>query len=374
MRIGINLLAFKEEKTGLLTYGENLLECIGKIENKEQLFLFINQKFPSNLIFNYKNFHYIKTPINSYHKVKRALWEQFIFPFYLKKYKIDILFNPTAFHPLFPLVKNITCVHSGGPLYFKLTSLSKLYLKFMYYTATKFSSQVITISNFAKKEILQKCKVPQKKIKVIHHGLPKLTMVDKKRQPIILTKFKIKTPYLFFIGGISQNKNIKNLVSAFKTLSKKYPNFNLVLSGKISPEFRDIKEFIKNSGLEKKIILTDIVDEEEKTTLYKNALALIFPSFHEGFGLPVLEAQSLGIPVLTSNVTALPEVAGEGALFVGPYNVGEIAQGMEKIAFDKKLREDLIKKGYENIKRFSWEKTARETLKVLKEAYYENSL
>jgi glycosyltransferase involved in cell wall biosynthesis len=373
MRIGINLLSFKNKKTGLIVYGKNLLENFGGLNGKDEFFLFTNQSFPQELIFTYKNFHYITLPVNPYKKVNRALFEQIIFPFYLKKYKIDVLFNPTAFHPLFPLVKSVTSVHSGGPLKFKFTSLSKLYVRFMYYTATKFSSLIITLSNFSKKEILDNCKVPEKKIKVIYPGPPKQILVNKAKQKAILKKFKIKTPYFFFIGSISHNKNIKNLVSAFKIISKKYPNLNLVLFGEISPEFSNIKEAIKNLGLEKKIIITNSTVGEEKTSLFRNSIALVFPSFHEGFGLPVLEAQSLGIPVLTSNITALPEVAGKGALFINPFKVEDIAKGMEKIAFDETLRKDLIKKGFENVKRFSWETTAKETLKILREVYYENS-
>ncbi len=131
----------------------------------------------------------------------------------------------------------------------------------------------------------------------------------------------------------------------------------------------DLEKEIKGNRLEGKVILTDTVSREEISSLYQKAKALTFPSFYEGFGLPVLESQSLGIPVLTSNTSSLPEVAGDGALFVDPYDVKDIAQGMEKIVLDEKLREDLIKKGFENIKRFSWEKAAKETLKVLKEAY-----
>ena len=374
MRIGINLLAFqKNKKTGLIVYGKELLESLGKLKTNDEFFLFFPQSISQDLIFPYENFNYITLPLNPHQKVKRAFFEQFIFPFYLKKNKINVLFNLTAFHPLFPLTKSVTSVHSGAPLKFKITSLTKLYIRFMYFSALKFSSSIITLSHFAKKEILENIKIPTEKIKIIYPGPPKQILVNEEKQKAILKKFKIKTPYFFFIGTISHNKNIKNLIYAFKIISKKYPDLNLVLSGEISPELSNIKEIIKNLNLEKKIIITNSIRTEEKTALFKNSIALVFPSFHEGFGFPVLEAQSLGIPVLTSNTSALPEVAGEGALFVNPFKIQSIAQSLKEISFNEKLRKNLIKKGFENLKRFSWEKTAQETLKVLKEAYYENS-
>lgn len=373
MRIGINLLSFKEKEiAGLRIYGKNLLKNIGELDKENQFFLFTSRSFPSDLIFNYQNFHYVRLPVNPYKKLSRALFEQIIFPFYLKKYKIDVLFNLTAFHPLFPLVKDVTCVHSGGPLYFKGFSLSKIYLKLMYWTA-KFSFRVITISQFAKKEILQKCKVPSEKIKVIYHGVPQIPKLNKREEKELLKRLGIKLPYFFFIGAISQTKNIKNLINAFKVINEKHPNFNLVLAGRISPNFSNIEEFVKNLGLKEKIILTGPVTDEAKSALYTNSIALVFPSFHEGFGLPVLEAQSLGVPVLTSNVTALPEIAGKGALFCNPFDVKEIAEKMEKIAFNERLKQDLIEKGFKNIKRFSWEKTAQETIKVYEKVLNENS-
>jgi glycosyltransferase involved in cell wall biosynthesis len=212
-----------------------------------------------------------------------------------------------------------------------------------------------------------------RKIKVIYPGVQKEISVNNWREgEEILKKFNVRKPYFFYIGLIIPRKNILNLLKAFKIVNKKYPHYRLILAGYLRPELLDIGDTIKELNLQGKVQYIGPVKEKEKVVLYKNSVALVFPSLHEGFGLPVLEAQSLGVPVLTSNVTALPEVAGEGALYVDPYNVEEIAKGMERIAFDENLRKDLIQKGYENIKRFSWGKAAKELLEVFKEVY-ENS-
>jgi glycosyltransferase involved in cell wall biosynthesis len=157
------------------------------------------------------------------------------------------------------------------------------------------------------------------------------------------------------------------LIKAFYFFAKKHSGFELVLAGRIAKDLIDPYKIIAELNLQNKIRLIGYITEEEKSVLYKYAKAFVFVSTHEGFGFPILEAQSLGVPVLTSNTSSLPEIAGDGALFVNPFDIEEISKGMEKIVFDENLRKDLIQKGYENIKRFSWRKSAEELLEIFKE-------
>jgi glycosyltransferase involved in cell wall biosynthesis len=370
MRIGINLLQFKEI-TGLAIYTQNILENFGKLDKEDEFFLFTNQIDLPELHFDFPNFCYIKLPVNPKKKFLWPFFEQIIFPLYLVKYKLDVLFCPAIFNPLISFCKKVTVIHDCGYLYDRHFNFKNFYLRFITWAATK-SSKVITISNFSKKEILNFFKVPNQKIKVIYPGVQKEFSVKEREGEEILRKLNVRKPYFFYIGLIVPYKNILNLLKAFKIVNKKYPDYKLILAGYLRPELLNLEDAIKKLNLQEKVEYVGPVKEKEKAVLYKNSVALIFPSLHEGFGLPVLEAQSLGVPVLTSNVTALPEVAGEGALYVDPYNVEEIAKGMERIAFDENLRRDLIKKGFENVKRFSWKKAAKELLKVFKEVY-ENS-
>jgi len=364
MRIGINLLQFKE-LTGIAVYTQNLLENFGKLDKEDEFFLFTNQIDLPELHFDFPNFHYIKLPVNPQKKFSYLFFEQIIFPFYLRRYKLDVFFSPSIFNPLFCFCKKVTTIHDCGYLYERL-NFKNLYLRFSTFAATK-SSKIIAISNFSKKEILNFYNLPEEKTSVIYEGVPRIINVDEVEKEKILKKFNINPPYFFYIGLIVPYKNISNLLKAFKMIEKNYSDIKLILAGYPRLELLNIEQLIKELNLKERVFFIGPINEKEKIVLYKNSTALILPSFHEGFGLPVLEAQSLGVPVLTSNLTALPEVAGEGALYINPYNVEEIARGMEKIAFDENLRMDLIKKGYENIKRFSWEKAAKETLEVLKE-------
>jgi len=365
MRIGINLLPYREV-AGIVIYIHNLLQNLEKIDQEDDFFIFIGKNPLTDLKFNYKNFHYVKTSIDSYRKIKRVLYEQLVFPFRLKKYKIDVLFNPSVSGPIFWPGKKIATIHDCAYDRFKeFDSLrTKIYFKLMLYGTTRLFSTIITDSNFSKEELIKIYKTNSQKIKVVYGAAPDLPEVKEEFIKKTLNKFKIEKPYFLYIGSSRPRKNLSGLIKSFKIFREKGFDYLLVIGGRKDKRFLDLEREILDNQLEGKVILTDTLSREEVSSLYKRAKALTFPSFYEGFGLPVLEAQSLGIPVLTSNISSLPEVGGDSVLYVNPYNIEEIAKGMEKIAFDENLRQDLIQKGYENIKRFSWEKSAKQLLKL----------
>lgn len=189
----------------------------------------------------------------------------------------------------------------------------------------------------------------------------------------MLEKFGIeKGKYFFSIGNTRPRKNIGGLLGAFARFSR-LQDYKLVLAGKMDTRFMDVSTEATKLGIASHVIQTDFISDEEKVALYKGAVALAFPSYYEGFGFPVLEAQSLGVPVITSNTSSLPEVGGsQGAVYVDPYNVQSIASAMEKMVADGPLHEELIAAGRENVKRFSWDKTAKETMEVLRVAAQES--
>ncbi len=355
MKIGINLI-FLYEITGIGIYVKNLLEKLGEIDKEDQFFILVNKNAPKEIFFNYPNFKYVKIPINPKNYLLRILAEQILLP--LLSFKFDVLFTPSVFSPYFCFCKKITTIHDIVYLDDKRLNLKNLYLRFVTLSSIR-SLKIITVSNFSKKEILSKFPKIENKIKVIYEAH---NIVNFKN----FFKIELKNPYFFYIGLIVPRKNIENMLKAFKIFSEKYQNIDFVLAGPERKNLLDLNKLIKDLNLNGRVHYLGVVSENEKFFLFKNSLAFIFLSLHEGFGLPVLEAQSVGVPVLASNVTSLPEIAGEGALFVDPYNVEEITKAMEKIAFDEKLRKELIQKGYENLKRFSWEKAAKETLEILK--------
>ena len=377
MKIAINLLPFKEWAGGMITYIHNLLYQFGKIAPNDRFYIFTREQILPHFKFQYSNFIYLPMPIKMRSIFKRVIFEQTKFGSILDKHKINILFNPTPSGPQLWKGKQITAIHDCAYDRFPeeaITKFHRIYYKIIFPLTIRNSKRIITVSNFSKKELMEVYNVNPHKIRVIYEGPPRLPKLKTQEVDKLFAKFQINKPYFLFVSNQQPRKNVVRLVKAFYSL--KIANKTkevLVLTG--HRDKKRVEPFIKKElkELRNEIIFTGVVSREELVALYKKAVALVFPSLYEGFGLPVLEAQSLGVPVLTSNVASLPEVAGKGALFVNPYDVEDIAKGMYKIATDKKLREELIEEGYKNIKRFSWEKAARELLKVFKEVYYDKN-
>jgi len=360
MKIGINLIPFSTVQ-GIEIFTKNIILNILRLKKDEEFFILSAENSPELLNFPQAKIIKIKGLKNKYIK---TLYQQLNIYLLLKKYKIDLLFSPSPAAPFFYKNKVVVihdCAYDRYPEFENL--LSKIYFRTMFYGAKYFSKKIITVSNFSKKELIELYKINPEKIEVIYEGVPELPEVNQDFIQETLDKLKINKPYFLYIGNWRPRKNLLGLIKAFKLFRERGFDYLLVIGGRKDKRFLDLEKEIKENQLEGKIILTNTLSREEITALFKKAKALTFPSFYEGFGLPILEAQSLGVPVLTSNTSSLPEVAG-AVLYVDPYNIEEIAKGTEKIAFDESLRQDLIKKGFENIKRFSWEKAAQQLLNL----------
>lgn len=217
---------------------------------------------------------------------------------------------------------------------------------------------VITVSEYVKKEIL--------------HFFPKL---DK---PVFVTPLAANhsgftyhkqdaQPYLLYVGPLDKRKNVLGLCQAFELIADKYPDFRLIMAGGQNGfEAEKVLEYIAQSRFKAQLEYVSFVSEQELQNLYARAWAFVFPSFYEGFGIPVLEAMHYDLPVLASENTTLQEVAGDAALYVQPYKIMSIAEGLEKIITDDTLRTALINKGKKRLNTFSWEKTAQKTLEAYK--------
>lgn len=222
------------------------------------------------------------------------------------------------------------------------------------------SDQLICISNFTKKELLNfEPRVDQNKISTIYCATDVAAVAPKKYQGLPFKK------YILYVGQQSDYKNIRRLGDAHQKLLKKYPDLGLVLVGKKNPAILSNKKFFTTQGY-KNIVFTDFVDDARLGWLYTNAQAYVFPSLMEGFGLPGLEAMSYGTPVVSSNATCLPEVYGSAAHYFNPLDVSDMAEAIDQVLSNDKLRTRLSKAGYKQVKKYSWQKMARETYVVYK--------
>lgn len=235
------------------------------------------------------------------------------------------------------------------------------------HASLKQADVIITVSNFVKGELMELFHIPEYRVRVIYNGIADIFfhVRDKAIIEQVKGKYGIQGRYLLFVGNIEPKKNIETLIHAWANLRNssayRYP---LVVAGKKSWYFETVWETVRQVRLEKNVIFTDIVSNEDLPCLYSGAELFVFPSLFEGFGIPVIEAMACGIPVVASNQTSIPEVAADAALLVNPMDAEGIAEAMYKILSDSSLKDHLIKRGLDRAKAFSWEGMARETLKL----------
>ncbi len=277
---------------------------------------------------------------------------------------LDVFFNPTHYAPLFlncPLVISILDVsYKYFPELFKKKDLYKLSLWGKY--SVKKAASILTISNSSKDDIIKEYKVSGHKIHVIPVGIKDINERKMSKEEFI-KKHKISNPYVLFVGTLQPRKNVKRLIEAFS--KQENQDLDLVLVGKKGWNYEDILNTPKELGIEDRVYFLEDVSNEDLPSFYKYAECFVLPSLYEGFGLPVLEAMRYGCPVITSDVSSLPEAGGDAALYCDPEDTDSIASKMTELLASKKLQEKLVKKGYEHVKKFSWEKSAKEVLNVL---------
>ena len=310
------------------------------------------------------------------------LWTQGRLALEMFLHPVDVLLVPAHTVPWIHPKNTVVVVH-GLEYEFCPEAYSwweRVYMRWSIRNSCRWASSIIAVSENTKKDLVALYGVPEEKIAVVYEGVGGRELGMRNKESGMDSKFQIQNfklqinfkyqvsrPYFLFIGRIEARKNVARMIEAFDIFKKKCgTDHQLVLAGKPGYGYENnIKYQLSKSKYLKDIMETGYVSEEEKWQLLSGAGGFLFPTLYEGFGLPVLEAQSAGVPVLTSNVSSLPEVAGDSAILVDPRSVDDIARGIEKIALDSDFRSGIIENGRKNVKRFSWEKCAKEVAEVL---------
>ena len=304
-----------------------------------------------------------------------ALFTQLRLPLqlYLEKKKPDVFFTPGHYAPRFSPIPTVISIMDLAflrfPGQFRRKDLYQL-INWTKYSVNN-ASHIFTISEFSKKEIIYFYNYPKEKITVTYPGTNNSELQNPKSKTKIKNlKLKIKN-YFLYIGTLQPRKNLITLIEAFKKINSsqnsELSKLKLVIVGKKGWMYEEIFSKVKQLGLEDKVIFTGFVSEEEKTALLKNAIAYVLPSLYEGFGIPVIEAMQAGCPVVISRNSSLPEVGGEAAEYIqNPQEADSIQKSMQKmVKLAPEERNKLIKKGYSQAQKFSWEKCAEKTLEIL---------
>ena len=238
-----------------------------------------------------------------------------------------------------------------------------------YRYAAERSDLIITISESAKADIIKHFNIDEKKIKIVTPGidLQKYSYkYSKSELENIRKKYNLPKNYILYLGTIEPRKNIERIVKAFKKYKKEInDDLKLVIVGRKGWKYDNIMKLIESMGTD--IIITGYIDEEDKVPIYKLAQIFVFPSLYEGFGMPILEAMASGTPVITSNISSMPEVAGNAGMLVDPFNENEIFEVYKKILSDDELKKEMVQKGLEQAKKFEWKKSVEILEKIYEE-------
>lgn len=379
MVIGFNAkAAFTPQRTGVDQYVYWFIKAlINKPPHPENKFIFYTDKLPKNQTLS----DLLDDQIPSFIQIKvmpaKYLWTQGRLAYELFKNPPDVFFTPAHVLPLTAPLKSVVTIHDLAFEYYPelYHPLSVHYLKQVTKMAVYRAAKIIAVSENTKNDLINLYGVNTSKISVIYHGVPDFNIKQKEYKDIKLEHFQdlrqiTGQPYILFIGRIELKKNIKNLIRSFNLLNEELKKrvkepINLVLVGAPGYGYQAIMKFINASPFKENIFLTGHLQGSKKEAVLKNAKVLALLSYYEGFGLPVLEAQSVGVPVVCSANSSLPEVAGHGAMFCRVDDVKGIADAFYQVLTSNSLRIRLVKRGFENAKRFSWDQCVSQTLEVL---------
>jgi len=358
MIVGIDASqAAKENKTGIEYLSSQLILNLAKLDHKNSYLLFSNLRLAS--IYQSSNFETVFLPF-------RKFWHKFRLPLALLKYKPNIFLEIGYMLPNFAPKKTICFVHDFASIRFPelYTPKDKVILDISFRRATK-AAAIIFISQNTKRDFENLYPTYHNKKYVIYPGYNSDLYKAIASPKDVLN---IKSKYILYLGRLESRKNLVNLVNAYAIFRKKYKlNPKLVLAGKEGHNFKEIEKEIKklNPNIKNDIIIPGYIPEQNLPHLYSKADLFVFPSFYEGFGIPILEAMACGLPVICSNSSSLPEAGGEAVQYFDPQNPEEIANCINTVLTNSFLRTKMIAAGKLQIKKFSYQKMAGEVLGVI---------
>lgn len=370
MRIGIEgQRLFRKEKHGMDIVAIGLIKALQCIDSHNEYFLFVKDGEDDQWYEPTKNFHVVRIPKHSYH-----IWEQIVLPKTVKKYKLDLLHCTSNTAPRYLNIPLVLTLHDIIYLEnFKFISykstfyqlIGNFYRRWVVPGILKYSRKIITVSQSEKTLILQKYPGFKNKVEVIYNSYADyFNSSDLSSEEEVKKKYDLPEKYFFCLGNTSPKKNLSNILKAYYLyLDQSDEKIPMVLAD-YSPG--DLYLFLNSVNSKYKPYLKFIgyVSNWEIPMVYKNSLLFLYTSLRESFGIPILEAMKMGVPVITSNISCMPEIAGRAAYFVDPENPESIAHAMLELSSNKNLRLSLIERGFLRVKNFSWIDSARQLLNV----------
>jgi len=361
MKIGIYARGLSERVGGVKQYIQSMIDSMISVKNQNQeLFIIHNcAKVPFNT--DKPNVRMIRIETK-----KKMISDHLYAPKILNNLELDVAWFPKNVIPY--RVKTPTKIVTIHDLAYFLPEFNAypmedtLYMKKMIRSSCKRADKIIAVSENTKRDIVNILKIDKAKIQVVYEAAdPKYKSIkSENRLEEVRNQYRLPEDFILFTGGISPRKNLLRLVKAFNGISNKIPHHLVITGGKGWKN----KEIIRAMDKNKKILRLGFVEDEDMPALYNLADLYVYPSLYEGFGLPILEAQACGCPVICSNTSSIPEVGRESVTYFDPINIVELQKKIIRLVGNDRLRSNLVRKGMKNTKEFSWDKSARELLEI----------
>jgi glycosyltransferase involved in cell wall biosynthesis len=376
MRVGINAQFWDQAATGSGQYLRNLLPALEQVSEDDEYLLIGPRRIAGPAP---GKEHLASTPFDGHSEDLAKLWfEQISFPRACRALGLDLAHVPYFASPLLPALPTIVTIHDLIPIVlpaYRARVLVRLYTG-LAVAAARRAQLILTDSESSRRDILARLGVPAGRVWVIYlaPGPGYLPVTNQARLEMTRSKYHLPERFILYLGGFDRRKNVHGLLQAYKSASGVLgQEYSLVLAGRLPTEesavFPNLKRAIAELQMGETILPIGWVAEEDKPALYTLASLFVYPSLYEGFGLPVLEAMACGTPVVSSRAASLPELVGEAGLLVAPAEVMQIAQAMVSVLSDETLRLELRAKGLAQAQKFSWQKTAQQTLAAYREVF-----
>ena len=364
MKIGINGRFLVAKRTGVQRAAYNLLKTLVKVDRENEYLIFTGTSQLGSSDWNYPNVTVIPSKIRGGESIRNHIWEQLFLPNLARKYRVDLLHSPANMAPFFYRGKSVMNIHDlcfvVNPHWYSF-SFHTVYNLLIPRLARR-ATRVITNSNNSRNDLLQYCGVQASKVNRIYWAVDEVFLASKVEPEKHDRLFDFE--YILYVGSLEPRKNIRTLVKSFEQLRELNPEkkTKLVLIGGESPLFGDVR--LKVQKFDDDVVFKGYVSDAELRAFYRNAAVVVYPSLYEGFGFPPIEAMASGAAVITSDCSSLPEVVGDAAIQVDPYDSDDLTEKIKEVLDNPVLRKKLIEMGSRQSKKFNWYRVARNTLSV----------
>ena len=365
MRVAIDTR--KIHDFGIGTYIRNLLRQLARIDQNTEYILLCREPDLGIAAQLGPNFRGVVEPSPNY-----SLREQIHVPWLLRRERPDVYHAPHYVLPPAVRCRSVVtihdCIHLMFPQYLP-NRAAYAYARASMWAAARRSDRILTVSEASKRDILHFFNVKPEKIVVVYNAIDEHFSATPSEEQVarIRERYQLDHKFVLYVGNIKPHKNLVRLIEAFSQLRRTHDDLKLLIIGDEISKLPALRRAVHRNKLHKFVRFLGYLKDDTLTVLYRLASVFVFPSLYEGFGLPPLEAMASGTPVVTSNVSSLPEVTGDAAVLVDPYDVDSISDGMRRILDDPRLAEELRIKGLKRAREFSWERSVEKTQRVYRE-------